>query len=209
MRHIWIASCGCWHSNWDAQFYPDDLPPNWRLCYYSNEFSAIFLQHQEWVAQPTRNIEVWMEDCNDRFEFLLQIEFAQFEANTGLLDKALENLAIMSSQVSALIFNAMDASLPKYWNLFIQAVPHAEIFIQGEDGAVPENSRRLQSVDNADDEIRSELLLVSFQPTPKLMAQWLKAIIASGRSGGLIFCGEAPSVESLRQGEGLLPYLLP
>jgi len=38
------VACSNWQNTlWGAAFYPEDLPLDWQLDYYSNEFSALLI----------------------------------------------------------------------------------------------------------------------------------------------------------------------
>ena len=101
MANIMIASNGCWHSNWENTFYPDDLPEDWRFSYYSNEFSALFLRYREWSTLPRETLEAWMEDCDPHFQFLLELDLAQYssaaEAQLQILQPQLALLVLRGS----------------------------------------------------------------------------------------------------------------
>jgi len=207
MSQIWLASCGCWHQAWDSSFYPDDLPPSWRFSYYSNEFQSLYLRDDEWISVDREDLQTWMEDCDERFEFLLQLDIDRIENKEHDLEEVMARLAILSEQVSALVLSG-EAVLIKRYRDSLAKVSKAALFylaIDQVDSALP----LAQFVDNASDAIWAKLLIVRFIPPPKLLAQWLKTIVAAGHSGGLIFCSQPPSIDLLRQAEGLLPFLLP
>jgi hypothetical protein len=47
-RHgLRLGACGWQHAGWEVDFYPDDLPEDWRLSYYANEFHALLLPLSE------------------------------------------------------------------------------------------------------------------------------------------------------------------
>ncbi len=45
-----IAASGWDHPAWNGRFYPEDLPPEWRLTYYANEIDAVLLPQRLWSA---------------------------------------------------------------------------------------------------------------------------------------------------------------
>ena len=74
-QHEIIVSARGWsHPSWHGTFYPDDLPEDWRLSYYGNEFSAVVVPAAEWVSLDTVEIERWSEDVSEEFLFYLEIE---------------------------------------------------------------------------------------------------------------------------------------
>jgi len=68
---IKLGACGWNHAHWTRHFYPDDLPPDWRLSYYANEFSAVLLPENQW-RENLLLLEEWAFDVGDDFRFYLQ-----------------------------------------------------------------------------------------------------------------------------------------
>jgi len=44
---ISIAVCHFQHEGWQKQFFPDDLPEDWRFDYYANEFDSVFFSRAD------------------------------------------------------------------------------------------------------------------------------------------------------------------
>jgi len=59
--------------HWSGDFYPDDLPEDWRLSYYANEFSAVLVPAQIWQSQGA-DIEHWCDEVHEGFRFYLHRE---------------------------------------------------------------------------------------------------------------------------------------
>ncbi len=114
---IFIAARGWSHSCWHGNFYPDDLPEDWQLSYYSNEFSAVVVPASQWVGLDYVEFERWKEDVPERFLFYLEVEdlLANWEQAAeivkplgdqlgGILLRPLEveaNLATISASIAA------------------------------------------------------------------------------------------------------------
>jgi len=63
----------CWERDaWAGGFYPEDLPPEWRLAYYSAAFSCVYLPYAEWCGRDLRLLAAWVEDARPGFRFVLQ-----------------------------------------------------------------------------------------------------------------------------------------
>jgi len=45
---IRVGVFGWEHEHWIGTFYPDDLPEDWRLSYYANEFSVVLGAEDKW-----------------------------------------------------------------------------------------------------------------------------------------------------------------
>jgi len=68
-----VGSAGWDHVAWAGSFYPDDLPPEWRLSYYNNFFTCTYLSYAEWSQQDPATLAQWVEDTLERFRFVLQL----------------------------------------------------------------------------------------------------------------------------------------
>ena len=69
---MYIASYGWDHAAWSGSFYPDDLPPEWRLAFYANEFRAVVVPAAVWRGADAVLAGQWMEDTGKGFRFFLE-----------------------------------------------------------------------------------------------------------------------------------------
>ncbi len=51
----------------DGEFYPDDLPAEWRLGYYANEFETACISLDQTLAGICQDLQ-WLEDLADGFQ---------------------------------------------------------------------------------------------------------------------------------------------
>ena len=65
-----IGSVGWRHRHWQDSFYPDTLPEDWWLTYYSNEFGCVLVPVAQ-LGQTT--IAAWRDDTHERFRFFLEL----------------------------------------------------------------------------------------------------------------------------------------
>lgn len=86
-----VAARGWRHEGWQSCFYPEDLPEDWRLSYYSNEFRAVVVPAEYWPGVDEAEVERWVEDTGEAFQFFLEVtdlrcgwpEFAALVAPLG------------------------------------------------------------------------------------------------------------------------------
>ncbi|WP_455217975.1 DUF72 domain-containing protein [Kaarinaea lacus] len=71
---LFVAARGWAHPSWNGDYYPDDLPDDWQLSFYSNEFRAIVIPESEWKSLDPVEIERWIDDTHDEFLFFLEVE---------------------------------------------------------------------------------------------------------------------------------------
>lgn len=69
-----VATRGWSHSSWFGSYYPDDLPDDWQLSFYANEFRAIVVPAFEWTETDPVELERWIDDTNEDFLFYLEVE---------------------------------------------------------------------------------------------------------------------------------------
>ncbi|MFK5913260.1 MAG: hypothetical protein QM484_02720 [Woeseiaceae bacterium] len=69
-HRILIGSCGWKHPEWLDSFYSDDLPDDWQLGFYSNEFPVVYVETEDWLHS---DVLQWTEDVSDSFRFILEI----------------------------------------------------------------------------------------------------------------------------------------
>jgi len=56
------------HAHWLGSFFPDDLPEDWRLSYYANEFTSVLVPEFKWRIENAE-LEQWVEDTPPAFRF--------------------------------------------------------------------------------------------------------------------------------------------
>ena len=66
-----IVTMGWEHLGWGQAFYPEDLPPEWRLTYFSNEFPAVMVPGKRWANADASLLRTWSEDVQEGFRFYL------------------------------------------------------------------------------------------------------------------------------------------
>ncbi|MEW5770445.1 MAG: hypothetical protein AB1831_08795 [Pseudomonadota bacterium] len=58
--------------SWERGFYPEDMPPEWRLTFYNTQFECVFLPAQQWRVASADALAQWAEDTHEGFLFLLE-----------------------------------------------------------------------------------------------------------------------------------------
>lgn len=78
-HRLLIGSLGWQHAGWQGNYYPEDLPADWRLGYYSNEFPLAVI---EWTGQGELAEEV--AECREDLVLLAAITPAADDPATAL-----------------------------------------------------------------------------------------------------------------------------
>ena len=93
----YLGTVGWDHPEWQGPFYPDDLPPEWRLSFYNTTFDCVYLSYAQWSVVDPGVIEGWVDETQDRFRFVLELgnrtlsqsdkaRIHKFNGKLGLLD---------------------------------------------------------------------------------------------------------------------------
>lgn len=90
-----VAAQGWRHADWQNRFYPDDLPEDWQLAYYANEFRAVLVPPPADVA----TCQEWLEAVDPGFGFCLDLRAAG--ATAGVLEAlAGQTLAVLGEGIA-------------------------------------------------------------------------------------------------------------
>jgi len=68
-----VGSRGWQYSDWVGEFYPDDLPEDWRFSFYSNEFHSILVPYEALAQYEVDDWVDWAEDTQKNFSFYVEI----------------------------------------------------------------------------------------------------------------------------------------
>lgn len=66
-----IGTVGWQHKEWIGGFYPDDLPEDWCLGYYSNRLRAVLVPVSTW-SNDKEDLQDWPEDIYPEFRMVLE-----------------------------------------------------------------------------------------------------------------------------------------
>lgn len=100
-------SVGAWgwkHPEWEKDvFYPDDLPVDWQLSYYSNEFDVVVVPATYWGVEGYDE-EDWLDDVEDDFGFYIEWPFLQL-SDIEDYKKCVQACTDLGKQLSAILVN--------------------------------------------------------------------------------------------------------
>lgn len=69
---IHFGTVGWQHSQWLGAFYPEDLPEDWWLPFYGNEFPIVAVPASSWSADPEEQIDEWLDNSDEHFGFIFE-----------------------------------------------------------------------------------------------------------------------------------------
>jgi len=131
---------GAWdwrHAEWNGRFYADDLPKEWHLTFYSNEFDAVGLYAAGWVTTPISEMEQWVEDTHEGFRFHLVMPSMVLKGDEDVFAGIAERLAVLQPRLGSILLSVasdtcisllslmVPENVPRYGLHAGRLVPHA------------------------------------------------------------------------------------
>jgi Protein of unknown function DUF72 len=115
---IIVAARGWAHAAWAESFYPEDLPEDWQLSYYSNEFRGVVVPAADFAAVDPLEVERWAEDTSEDFIVYLEVEdpltdWAAFAQTIKPLGSQLGGILLRPREVDAdlaMLAGSLDAA---------------------------------------------------------------------------------------------------
>jgi len=62
------------HPGWTPEPFPPELPPDWRLTYYSNALSSVLVSARGCASLDRERAAAWRDDVGPDFRFVLEID---------------------------------------------------------------------------------------------------------------------------------------
>jgi len=114
---ILIGATGWNHPAWVGSYYPEDLPEDWRLSYYSNELNTVLVPESDWTNKNRDDIEEWIDETHDEFIFYFELSLSSclkipHEQSLASIIRSLNNdLAQIGGLLITVAANATEADL--------------------------------------------------------------------------------------------------
>ena len=96
---IRFGTVGWQHPQWESDFYPDDLPADWQLPFYGNEFPVVAVPASEWLHADEDQLFEWRDNSDDHFRFIFECTWVQ----TAELIPALRHLTPLHDRTLGLL----------------------------------------------------------------------------------------------------------
>ena len=137
---------GAWdwrHAAWNGRFYAEDLPPEWYLTFYSNEFDAVGLSAAGWMNPPLWELEQWLEDTHVGFRFHLVMPSMVLKGDEDVFGDIATRLSLLQPRLGSILLSVatetclsmlglmVPEGVPRYGLHAGRLVPHALPDFQG------------------------------------------------------------------------------
>jgi hypothetical protein len=199
---LMIGAEGWEHAAWSGSFYPDDLPPEWRLSYYANEFSLLLVPLAVWRTGDGKRFRGWREDVAGGFRFVLDV--------TGMAPedgRSLQQLQCCQSALGDRLAGGVS------WSA---ASPADGARLRGGlgDGRFLASAARLPDLPSTVPVAADGTTLCARIPSEAADLKWLRSVLESLSAGRaetqrllLFFAGTPPRIQTMQEA-GLLWQLL-
>lgn len=98
---VHLGTSGFSYPEWKGRFYPDDLPDNRMLPYYSERFSSVEINNSFYRMPSTRMLSTWAAEVPRAFRFVLKAS-RRITHIARLKEEANDSVAYFFSQSDAL-----------------------------------------------------------------------------------------------------------
>lgn len=106
-----IGTRGWLHASWDGTFYPPELPPEWRFCFYSNRLRSVLVPAELWSQVKRADVAQWVEDSDPLFRFVLEPPADVWAAPEAAVARFFATISPISTQTAGLSL-AVPATAP-------------------------------------------------------------------------------------------------
>jgi len=72
-KPVYIGTRGWDDPAWSGRFYPEDLPGDWRFCYYSNRLRSVIVPGAAWASAGPEPTAQWLDDSDAEFGMVLEL----------------------------------------------------------------------------------------------------------------------------------------
>jgi len=105
-----VGARGWEHPGWQGSYYPDDLPEDWRLAYYANDFRGVLVPASFWTGDRPPDWHSLAEDTSDPFRFFLELPAEPVARN-----RAMERLSVCAQTLGARLGSLLVADVSQDW----------------------------------------------------------------------------------------------
>jgi hypothetical protein len=94
---IFVGARGWQYPEWSGEFYPDDLPNDWRFSYYSNELQTVLVPFDYLQRYTPEEWAEWAEDAPKNFAFYVEL------AGTAAWEEIKDILEVLGGQLKGIV----------------------------------------------------------------------------------------------------------
>ena len=214
-----IGACGWSHSDWEADFYPQDLPSDWRLSYYANEFPVVLVTADEWCL-PEVDARRWCDESEASFRFVVEVNADSVREVQSQLQRV---EAFGDRCVGSLLRTGVNSDVETLESLFDCIMSFSPLCVDFADKEPADTvvqllrDRQVSWCWHGEDKPEGLMLgpfavtrIIANDVNPRQIRYWVETCRTSGDETGttiLLFDGDPPNIEVIRQAQLILDLL--
>ncbi len=129
MPRVLIGSEG-WFDDPKGEFYPEDLPEDWRLSFYNTSFNTVLLDASHFIDEPSDEVASWPLDINPYFRFLVAVH-AHYQPQA--IEHLQQRLTALGEHLGGLVVRTSEYGLEELRGLREQLADDTPIFVYCEE----------------------------------------------------------------------------
>lgn len=120
-----IGGRGWEHEGWNGLFYPADLPSEWRLAYFANEFRAVLVPSEVWARCTRAQLVQWRADVRNDFRFFIELacDPACMEGLVQVCTRLPDKLDVLGDLVGGLVLRLIQPPTGQALREVLQRLP--------------------------------------------------------------------------------------
>ena len=109
MKEPILIGTRSWNHAPGGDFYPAELPDDWRLCYYSNNLRCVLVPQETWDCVQRADVIQWLEDSDPAFRFVLELPgalclpLAQARQQRQMLEEFMDKAEPLAPRIAGLL----------------------------------------------------------------------------------------------------------
>lgn len=125
MENIQVGTYGWNGESWSGEFYPDDLPEDWLLDYYSNAYRAVLVPESTWNSWSEENLEDVLEAVEGDFSFYFEVCDNVTDEKQGQLTRIVE---VFEDRAEGIVLASEESSLEEcYAGLPVTLISNTQV----------------------------------------------------------------------------------
>jgi hypothetical protein len=156
MHDLLIGTRDWQNTPWAEKFYPENLPDDWRFCFYSNQFRTVLVPGTVWKSVTNDDINTWIEDSDDEFKIICELPVELSEAYSVADAKKLfldfqDKTSLLDKQISAYFWQPGDKQLqqPEFMSAALKLIADVKpvsLLVTGKQPALMESNLASASI---------------------------------------------------------------
>jgi len=115
LADVVVGARGWLHERWLESFYPEDIPEEWRLGFYANEFNTLLVPWTQW-SESIEELEEALDDTPDDFHLYLELpnEHQTLPANLSEIKECVTGLLCIEGTPESWQIEAKEVGVTVY-----------------------------------------------------------------------------------------------